>query len=411
MRLTDIGQTKGRFALVGMNSQGKTYALEEFYKKHKRNTIFLENETKADEALKNTAASSPLIDWLERLLDLKQIQNNIDEQICSVNENSLGNKVNLNIKLVNSVSSFKGLVSTKIETNSNGWNIPGSGETFLGELILVEQMIRNGKKNPIKYLIIDEPESYLHLSLYFSMCAILKRLSETMCVIISTHSIDFLKVYCDNLDQIIYVKNGELTHLKNNSEYIKDIQSLKLYTEYKGNMSMEVSRIFDGLDQYFRYFICPKILECLFCKTVVLGEGFAESAMFDCFMHYYAEEGLLGKTYFTTVSGKYLMPIYLFILSEIGVETVALFDKDSNKKDNDWNTAVNKEIEKLSCQHYGFEIDIEDELKIKNNGRKDRNYKTVTSPMNIQLLFLEKNQQLMCLLSNLKTLIDLVSTD
>jgi len=409
-RLDNIIQSSGKYVLVGMNSQGKTYALKELYSNHKDETIYIKNESKADEALKTTVNSSPLVDWLGRLLDINSIQENIDRQIASVNFSNLAQRSNLNISLKNTLQNFKGLVSAEIKTRSNTWEQPGSGETFYGELLLVEQMINCRRNNPIQYLLIDEPETFLHQSLYTGVCTILSHLSQQMCVIISTHSPEFIKTYCSNLSEVIYVRNGNLKQLLPDDEYIKSIRNINIYS-LTNNMDRSIRQLMSEsiFKRYFTMSIRPKILEYLFCQIAVIGEGIAEQEMFECFKRRYSDDAITGNTSFDIVCGKYLMPAFLTILQDIGVRTVAIFDGD-NRKTDPWNRGINESIINLSTKRYIFDEDIEHYFEIIRD-HNDNNFKPVTSPMAIQLKYINADCKLMALLEEIKTLVESCVTD
>lgn len=176
--LNDLIKNNDKLVLVGMNSQGKTNSLESLKKIYKNEAIFVANETKANESLKNSTDSSPLITWLERLLNLNKLKELIDEQISEVDFSEVNRENSVNVGLQNSTINYKGLISAEITTKSNKWGIPGSGETFYGQLMIIEKILEKGGNNPIKLLIIDEPETFLHPSLYINMCALLKKLVE-----------------------------------------------------------------------------------------------------------------------------------------------------------------------------------------------------------------------------------------
>lgn len=55
---------KNRIALVGANSQGKTYQLEQLSKACNGKVIFVESETKSDENMKNSGEKTTLIEWI-----------------------------------------------------------------------------------------------------------------------------------------------------------------------------------------------------------------------------------------------------------------------------------------------------------------------------------------------------------
>ena len=400
MRLDEIVSDTGKYILVGMNSQGKTYALEEYYKSHKKNTIFIENETKADEQLKSSTNSSPMVEWLERLLDIKKLQNLIKEQIDTVNLNGSINYANLDIGLQTTVINYKGLVAAEIRTKSNRWGNPGSGETFLGQLLLVEQMISQGNKNPIKCLMIDEPETFLHQTIYSTVISIIKRLSTKMRVIVSTHSPEFLDLYIDNLDEIILVNNGKLTPLPNDEFFINRIKDNKIYDISQQNMDKNTKTIIGILPSYFEQFVKPIITKALFSKIILIGEGVAESTLFSCIQLSNENEEFLGYSSFVTVLGKYLMPAYIDIFKWLDLHTIVLFDSDTKRTDP-WKNGVNEFIKKEADDFYCFEEDIETYLNLDKQKNGDRNYKGLTVPIMIQSAYINNDTLLMSLISTL----------
>lgn len=399
MRLNDIVKKKGKYALVGRNSQGKTYSLNEFHKKHITTSIFIENESKADEALKSSINSSPLVQWLERLLDLTKIQQVVNKQISSINMPDTFGSSNLDICFNNAVSNYKGLISAEVKTKSNKWGNPGSGETFLGELLLVEQMINQGRRNPIKYLIIDEPETFLHKTLYIKITSVLHRLADKMTIIVSTHSSEFLNLYIDDLQEIIVVREGVLIPLKSDSEYISSILDLDIYDKQNDNMDRNIRKIIFDYEYYFQYFMKPIIIKCLFNQVVVLGEGAAENALFECMRRYYTKEVFSGYTDYYALTGKFLMPAYIFVLKDMGINVVTLFDYDIKDAGNPWREKINKYIMDCSDQYYFFENEIEESFGF---GKVDRAEKGVKSPILIQLAFINKNKEMIELLEQMK---------
>lgn len=403
--LSEIIGTKGKYALVGLNSQGKTHALREFYKKHKKTTIFIENESKADEALKVSTNTSPLVEWLERLLDLDQIKELINSQIKDINISSAVLNSNLNIRFDNAVSNYKGLISAKIETRSNQWSIPGSGETFLGELLLVEQMISQGKKNPIKYLLIDEPETFLHSNLYLTVTSILKRLSQKMTVVISTHSPELLELYTEDMSEIIMVQDGILHPLLSDNEYVSMTLELDILNPDDSNMDKQTRTILQDYSNYFRYFVKPIIIKCLFSKVIVLGEGAAENALFECMRRYYSEEKFTGYTAYYGLYGKNLMPAFILILKNIGIKVMALFDYDREQQHIPWKAKINEFLMNQTDAYYYFDDEIEVYL---GYGKTDKRDKGVKIPILIQTAFLNRDSNLLLLMEELAKRINIV---
>ena len=74
-----------RLALVGTNSQGKSYKISSELKGAiSKKTILVTNEVKADENLKNSTDTSTLIAWLNSLLDNTRAKQTIQEEIDKV---------------------------------------------------------------------------------------------------------------------------------------------------------------------------------------------------------------------------------------------------------------------------------------------------------------------------------------
>ena len=74
-----------RLALVGTNSQGKSYLIANTFKKELlKKSILIGNEVKADENLKNSADNSTLITWINTLMDNSKIKDEIDNEINKI---------------------------------------------------------------------------------------------------------------------------------------------------------------------------------------------------------------------------------------------------------------------------------------------------------------------------------------
>lgn len=399
--LNDLIGSNNKLALVGMNSQGKTNGLESLKKIYKNECIFVANETKANESLKNSTDSSPLITWLERLLDLNKLKELIDKQIAEVDFSELNRENSVNVGLQNSTINYKGLISAKITTKSNEWGDPGSGETFYGQLMIIEKILEKGGSNPIKLLIIDEPETFLHPSLYINMCALLKKISVAVKVVISTHSPEILKYFIDDLEEVIVVNNGKFKKLNSTDFYISLKDNIEIYKEGKGYTSTKESLL--HFNSYFDVFLKPIILESLFSKTVVIGEGVAESVLFECVKNKYNSDYKLASVNFVTLYGKDFIPLLILIFRDIGLNVFTIYDKDSCKTD-ETTSYINNYIEENSSVKIGFEEDIETTLGIEKNNKKY--FKSIIVPNTIKTFYLEQNEKLFELIDNIKNKID-----
>ena len=399
--LDDLIKNNEKLVLVGMNSQGKTSGLESLKKIYKNEAIFVANETKANESLKNSTDSSPLITWLERLLDLNKLKKVIDKQISEIDFSEINKENSVNVRLQNSTINYKGLISADITTKSNKWGIPGSGETFYGQLMIIEKMLENVEDNPIKLLMIDEPETFLHPSLYVNICALLRKISKNIKVVISTHSPEILKYFIDDLEEIIIVKNGKFKKLEKTEFYINLKREIQIYGEGKKYKSTE--QALSKFNSYFDVFLKPIILECLFSEIVVIGEGVAEKVLFECVKNKYDSDYKLASVNFITVYGKDFIPLLILIFKNIGLKVFTIYDKDSDKKDEP-TVYINAYIEKNCDAKICFEEDIETELEIEKDSNKY--FKSIIVPNTIKTMYLKNNEKLLNLISNIKNQID-----
>ena len=404
--INDIMQKYDICVLVGTNSQGKSTILSNFKKNNNDNAILISNEVKASEYIKNSASNSPLIQWLEKLIDIGEIQTKINEQLNSIKLDDINDISNVNISLKSSAEDYKGLVSVNINTVSNKWEKPGSGETFLAELLLVRKMLNPKIKNPIQYLIIDEPETFLHPSLFVKVASLLKDISMYTKVLIATHSPSFLECFVTDLGSIVYVKNGETKLIPNNEECLEIFKKMPFYNkilnysddELKTTKSCfkDIRGIINNFGSYFDVFLKPKIIHSLFAKTVVIGEGRAEKILFDCLKK---EKGntYLSDIEFIELYGKELMPYFANLMAIIGIETIIIFDEDKNHTD-EFNLGLNAELHLY--ENISFDYDIENYLGILRN-KNDRNFKSIVSPISIYQLYFNRDKKVIDLINKI----------
>ena len=266
-----------RLALVGTNSQGKSYMISKEIKGVvAKKTILVTNEVKADENLKNSTDTSTLVVWLNSLLDNTNAKNAIQDEINKIDLTSINENSFLDIKLKNNLESYKGIISAEIKTNSNQWNNPGAGERFLGQLLLISKILEENKDDNYEYLIIDEPEQHLHPSLYIKVAQILKKIShQGIKVIIATHSPIITQYFIEDTIELLQVIDGEC-------KYLPPLQSLinlsKNFDCYKSDelKFKDYKLIENKYDLYFKNFVFPIIIKSLFCKYMLIGEGAIE---------------------------------------------------------------------------------------------------------------------------------------
>lgn len=396
-----------RLALVGANSQGKSYIISKEVKSVKdKKVIYITNEVKADENLKNSSDSSTLIEWLNTLLDNTKAKKALQNEINKVDLSSINNNSFLNISLQNNLESYKGIISAEIETDSNKWKKPGSGERFLGQLLLISKILEDNMDNTYKYLVIDEPEQHLHPSLYIKIAKILNKIShQGIVVIIATHSPIITQYFIEDTNEIVMVSNGEMKQLKSKDEYIKLAINCDCYTDdvYKFK---DYSNIEGKFNLYFDNFVMPAIIKSLFCKCIMLGEGAVEKKIFELYINKYVSNMEKNDITYYITDGKPFIPIYLNIFRELGIKTLTIFDEDIEKQSI--HKCTNDTIIDLSDDVLVFKPNIETSLGISKENFKDK-YRTLTILINE--MYINSNYKLLSLLKDIDEKINLLICD
>lgn len=344
---------KSRVALVGANSQGKTYQLEQLSKELKGKIIFVESETKSDENMKNSSEGTTLIEWITYLIGIEKLNNTIDEIISDLNITSSNDRVNVSLK--NSSKTYKGLIEFAVSSNNNSKNLAGSGEKVLGQLMMINNILtENNNNNKYEYLIVDEPEAHLHPSLYALISKTLKSISNIgIKVVIATHSYEILKYFVEDTNEIIRMENLEPKVL-NDSEYYYNLKDkYTIYTD--DNLYMDSYRRIKSKDKlYFNKIMLNQLFKSIFSNVVLIGEGIAEEEIFDMFINEYTENYYNYNVSYIIAHGKELMTWYSAILKEIGIKTICLYDQDN--EDSLKHKEINDTIKAISSDYIDFYV-------------------------------------------------------
>lgn len=382
-----------RLALVGTNSQGKSYKISSEIKGTiSKKTILVTNEVKADENLKNSTDTSTLIVWLNTLLDNSKAKSAIQDEINKVDLSSINENSFLNISLNNNL-------------DSNQWNKPGSGEKFLGQLLLISKILEDNKDNNFEYLVIDEPEQHLHPSLYIKVAKILNKLShQGIKVVIATHSPIITQYFIEDTTEIAHVKNGECNYLPSLNELITLSKDFDCYK--KEELKLKDYRFIENkYELYFKNFVLPIIIKSLFCKYMLVGEGAIERKIFDLYLLKYGSNMEKNNIDYTLVDGKIFFPIILSTLKKLSIKTLTLYDLDAENQIQ--HKYLNNVIESLSDEHISFKPKIENYFDI-SDMNIDK-YRGLTILMNEY--YINNNDKLMDLLNNINNKIENIKDD
>lgn len=389
-----------RVAFVGVNSQGKTYALELLAKHRniKDKCISVWSEVKPDENMKNSTDSTTLITWINRLVDIQPIRDKLDEIISSLDFRGI-NSALLNISLLNNLESFKNLISVNVSTNSNTFHKPGSGERFLAQLKIISKILRDNTNNMYEYLIIDEPERHLHPSLFKYIGETLKEISNnSIKVIISTHSPVILKYFVDNTNEIFVFENGNASQLPDKDTFVNVTANHNVYTDNNFKFSSYIL-IENNKREYFDIFILPIIFRSVFSKCVLLGEGHIEKEVFELLNEKYINDEKMIHIHSEVIFGKCFMPWVIECLHLCNLKVIGLFDIDSN---NEKHLNCNQLIESLSDLNLPFSPKIENRLLLP---RTDNSSKVKENVISLRQKYVSGNTEIEVLLSEIYDLI------
>jgi predicted ATPase len=358
-----VSNNINRLALVGTNSQGKTYMLEQLARDSEIKTcsICVWTEVKADENLKNTADSTTLVLWLNRLVDMSELKSKIDEKISDFDFTSINDNNFINVSLSNNLSSCKGLIGAEIATSSNTYHKPGAGERFLGQLYLISKILEGNNDDFYKYLIVDEPERHLHPSLYIKMSMILNKISKQgIKVIISTHSSEILNYFVENTNEIVKMKDGNPIFVQSKEDLIDLRDDFNVYTDENFKFS-SFKKIENNIDLYFEKFILPIIYRSLFSEVVFVVEGYAEEEVMKLYKEKYKDNYKMGSLEYSVVFGKCFFPWIVSILKTLQLRVISIYDKDS---DDSKHKNLNVIIQEVSDDYIEVDPKVEKELEL-----------------------------------------------
>lgn len=393
-----------RLALVGTNSQGKSHAISQVFKGTiAKQTILVANEVKADENLKNSADSSTLISWLNTLLDNTNAKQAIQDEIDKIDLSSINDDSFLNISIKNNLDSYKGIVNAEIKTDSNQWKKPGSGERFLGQLLLISKILEDNPDDTYKYLVIDEPEQHLHPSLYIKVAKILKKIStQGIKVIIATHSPVITQYFIDDTNELCKVVDGTFNFLPKIDDLMTLSQDFDCYQNNELKFGSYKS-IEAKYDLYFKNFVLPIIMKSLFCNCMLLGEGAIERKVFDVYLLKYGSTMKKNDVDYAIVDGKIFFPLVISVLKKIGTRVITMHDLDD--EGNSIHVYLNNTIEELSDKVISFKPKIETFLGIT---KEMCNGKYMESIIIINEFYLDDNEKLNELLEMINNTIEIV---
>lgn len=298
-----------------------------------------------DEIVCSKSEFEILID--EQINNRKQELNNIVDEVLSYNEQNR----NKDFIQVTPKKEYKKLV--KIDSTDIK-NKMGSGQ----RLHVLLGLVKNSQK---EYIFIDEPEKYSHPSLLNKTAKLINQLNENgKTVFIATHSaklLSMLKVQFDDIELLNDLSyNSKRIIPSNLNEMLCQLENVPYGQSIRNFYDL------NKLEQLLKQYYYRDFIEVLFTKNVILCEGvndivFVQRVLQNCDKYY--EDNVLFR-----VGGKHLMPIFISIFKELGLNVYVYFDKDN--EENQQHEKSNNFIKEAGVRYFEFIPNLEEHINCQN---------------------------------------------
>lgn len=357
----------------GPNGHGKSTFLEneiikEIKEEHGQESIFfMPSEIIDEDEVKDTIDSSLTMEYIlsEILSDddvlesenahreivrnaLEDKQNDFNEIIYNILE--LNNQKRNKSKnfITPGKLEYKKLVSIDRKMMSDKM---GSGQKRLFLLSLVN-------KSEKQHIVLDEPEQHLHKSLLHKLAEVIRNLkSSGKEVYIVTHSSELMSLLDIDLNEDkIYLFN-DYDNYRGKKVDLSTISSLKA-TPWYGNLGQRHKSYYvkEDLNVLIRDQLSYDFYKALFSKKVYIVEGINDELFLKKLLISKGQE--YGDYSIFKTHGKFIMPVFCEIFSNLGITVKVMFDLDSTKALTDSkHNLVNEYL--LQYDNLSFEENIE----------------------------------------------------
>lgn len=263
----------------------------------------------------------------------------IEQKLQSSLDTSFTSYLTPNISTdLNAQDLFKS-INIYFQDDKNNKIAPGSiGSGMQRALIYNLIMLLNKLNDQKKYILLyDEPEVCLHPSQQRSLAFHLKKeLSNTMQILVSSHSSIFAVSNTKNINSIIrveyYKENGSKVYQVDTLDNIKDI--------YKSTFSNTTEYL--DIYRYINWFNQERG-QLFFAKGVLLVEGLTEKGLFEFLSDQNSEWSFLQKNhiYILDCTGKHEIIRWAEVVKKLNIPFGIIFDKDNDKTNHeDMNTKI-----------------------------------------------------------------------
>lgn len=373
--------------LIGPNGFGKTFSLENVYKKRlidskvEENLIFfMPAEIYLEDEVKDTDTSTTRSKTMEFLLtdlfdttlieakrlELKAV---VDREI-KINQDIINSAfqdsafLNGSSRTKNFIEESSKLSITKpVTINAAEFkSLMGSGQKYF----FFMQLLKRSKK---KYIFLDEPEQYSHPSLQNALARIIEELLSTEReLFISTHSPKLISMLNIEFESIRVINDN--SHKEKTLDFDLVLAKLNLEITKAISSMSKIEKLFynvTSLCEIIKKYYYRDFIEALFAKKVILCEGFSDELFIKKILfesnHYYDDY------YIFRTNGKFKIPVFADFFSSINIDVRIYLDQDDET--NNIHKSINDYIiQNYQYKYYMFNKNLEAELGISDKGNK-----------------------------------------
>lgn len=234
-------------------------------------------------------------------------------------------------------------------------------------------------ENPLKFLIFEEPEAFLHPSNQLSLAETMRNLSksEEWQFALSTHSPYFVSKEIAHMQDIIRIDRDEhgvsnvhqinddqFSFIKDNKEFITYIKQLKNNQAHpirkflEGDIDRLLKKHELGLDEFmYNLYLNSERSRLFLSNKVIICEGISDKILIDHFIKVMGEK-YISDIYVLECNGKYDIIRYKKVLDYFGIKHCIIYDTDSDKdSSNNLSVNLNQYIKKSITNDPGSFVD------------------------------------------------------
>lgn len=317
MNISD--KSRKKLVLIGRNGAGKTYLLEKVLRDS--NAIML------------TGDGAPILGR-----EINKVEIDTKRKMYIYNNESQRGIVNNPTEVSIDSKIYKLVIyCNKILGKLNSIDKLSKGQEKLKNMMMA---LTQYNLNNIKYILFDEPDTYLdeeYLKIIVEVVNII--IESDICVRISTHSPRLLKILNLDISEILLINRLKTPIILSNDKIIEEYNLLaEKMEEFRRQSNVDKTSGLDfklnmgGNKELIEYFVeqnikNEKFYRCLFCNTVIIVEGESEIIALE-----QIKDEIAKSVCVFSANGKAFIPFFVWLFVFFSKEVIVVIDEDNIKK-------------------------------------------------------------------------------